>query len=421
MSIFSKKLKLDILYGLASFSLIGLIGILVNVLIAYHYNAEVLGVFNQAYAVFLLLSQLCVWGLHLSILRFLPEKNNEESSDLIFSSAFYLVLLSSFVFCLIVYFSSPIFSIVFNSFNVEKSIVYGLPGIFLLALNKVYLAFHNAKRRMRAFAFLNSLRYILMFLFLLLLIYFEVNGFKISLIITFSELSLFIILMLYSSQYVRFSFSYDQLLPWFQKHTSFGLKAALGNILLDVNTRVDVVMLGIFMSDKTVGIYSFAAMLAEGFYQISVVFRTNVNPILTKLNFDYGRKSLRQAIQKGRNLAYLFSIPIGITLIVIYPFFISFLDPSYQNSINVLSFTVLILGFLSVSGYIPFQMLLSQTGYPGPQTKISSGIFIWNLFFNLILIPFWGPIGAAIANCTATIFGVFLLKKEVNKLMKIQI
>ena len=45
-----------------------------------------------------------------------------------------------------------------------------------------------------------------------------------------------------------------------------------------MNTRIDIFMLGIFLSDQLVGIYSVAALFVEGFLQIIVVLQNNFNP-----------------------------------------------------------------------------------------------------------------------------------------------
>ena len=39
---------------------------------------------------------------------------------------------------------------------------------------------------------------------------------------------------------------------------------------------MDIVVLGLFVSDALVGFYSFAIMFADGFYQILVVIRRNI-------------------------------------------------------------------------------------------------------------------------------------------------
>jgi O-antigen/teichoic acid export membrane protein len=64
------------------------------------------------------------------------------------------------------------------------------------------------------------------------------------------------------------------------------MKSFFSNVLLQMNTRIDVLVLGLFWSDHIVGIYSFAATLAEGVYQLLVVLRTNYNPMLVRLTLE---------------------------------------------------------------------------------------------------------------------------------------
>ena len=62
----------------------------------------------------------------------------------------------------------------------------------------------------------------------------------------------------------------------------FGYKSFIGSILVEVNSRVDILMLRIIVLDKNVGIYSFSALFAEGFYQILTILQNSYNPILSK-------------------------------------------------------------------------------------------------------------------------------------------
>src|SRR4030095_6718684 len=64
---------------------------------------------------------------------------------------------------------------------------------------------------------------------------------------------------------------------WVVRHLSFGWHALPGNLITELNTRIDVLVLAVFVSDRIVGVYSFVAMLAEGVFQIGVVVRAVVN------------------------------------------------------------------------------------------------------------------------------------------------
>ena len=66
-------------------------------------------------------------------------------------------------------------------------------------------------------------------------------------------------------------------------------------MLSNLNTRVDIILLGYFVNDASVGIYSFAAVFAEGFGQISYVVKQNLDPII-------GRFTAAKSIDKLRSL-----------------------------------------------------------------------------------------------------------------------
>jgi O-antigen/teichoic acid export membrane protein len=82
------KFNIDLLWNFSSFALIAVLGVLVNVVIAKTYGNEGLGVFNQVYAIYLMLSQLAVGGVHLAVQRYIPIYSNrvQERSTILFSS-----------------------------------------------------------------------------------------------------------------------------------------------------------------------------------------------------------------------------------------------------------------------------------------------------------------------------------------------
>jgi len=63
------KLSRDIAYSLCSFAVLALSGIVINITITALRDAAALGVFNLAYAVYIVASQIATWGLHYSVLR----------------------------------------------------------------------------------------------------------------------------------------------------------------------------------------------------------------------------------------------------------------------------------------------------------------------------------------------------------------
>ena len=402
----------------------GISGILINVLIAKFYSIEILGIFNQLYSLYILFSQLSVFGIHFSMLKNISHYYDEsKTKQLIFSSGIYIVCFTSLLTILLCYFSSKLWIIYFHSSGVKEGLIYILPALVFFSLNKTYLAFYNACRRMKAYAFLQAIRYLLLLLFLGILIAFSFDGNKIVIIFALSEFSLSLILFCYTFKYIHFSFSIKNFF-WIRKHLSFGSKAVIGNTLADANTRVDVLALGIFTGDKVVGIYSFAAMLWDGYNQLSILVRTNVNPILTRYRFYKKLHEFREAITKGKKLAYKFLIPTGILAIILYPLILygfQFKAEFTELFHGWAVFAILISGSMISAGYLPFQMILTQIGHPGHQTLFLFFFFITNVILNIIMIPIWGMYGAAIATSLSFVSQIFYLKVLVKRTTGIKI
>lgn len=411
----SEKFAEDTSWMIASFAIMGLIGILLNILIAKFYDATALGVFNQVYSIYILFSQLAVFGIHLSILRYVPEfEENDSSVDLILFSALVIVTVNASVITIFYYSLKNLFAYVLDSPSVGKAIGYALPGLIFFAMNKVLLAHHNARRNMKAYAVFQSLRYVFLLVALVVLIFFEFGAVTVSSIFPAAEILLFLVLLAFSAREIKFNFSQDVVL-WSRKHFMFGSKAVVGNTLIDVNTRIDVLMLGIFVSDRIVGVYSFAAMLADGFYQLPVVLRTNFTPLIAGYKVGRDTEGLEKDLNQVKILFYKFLVPIGIGSIFCFPLIIMIFNFTAEFAAGWAIFAILIGGILLAAGYLPFQLLFNQLGHPGHQTLFLSLIFITNVCLNAALIPIFGIYGAAMATATACASQVFYLKSLAYK------
>ena len=64
---------------------------------------------------------------------------------------------------------------------------------------------------------------------------------------------------------------------------------------------------------------------------------------------------------------------------------------------------------LLISGFIPFEMSLTLSGKPGSQSFQAFLVALINLILNLILVPIYGAIGAAISTGMALAFGIIYI------------
>ena len=104
------------------------------------------------------------------------------------------------------------------------------------------------------------------------------------------------------------------------EHLVFGLKGALSGVMGQLSTRIDILMLGIFMNDKIVGIYSFAAILIEGISQLFMVVRVNIAPSCTRLLSTRRLVDAEEFIKSVIKRVYKVAIPFGLLVALGYFF-----------------------------------------------------------------------------------------------------
>jgi O-antigen/teichoic acid export membrane protein len=403
---------------MASFAVMGISGIAWNVLIGFFFDLETLGVFNQVFAVYIFFSQFAVGGIHLSTLKHIAQYSEirKVCNDIIAASLFVTLFLSLF-FTLLFFCTKEIIGGLLKSQGVISGIYYATPGLFLFALNKVLLSVLNGFRQMRYFAVIQALRFILIIIALLGMVLLSVSGDKITCVFGIAECIVFVILIVCVRHHIAVPEG-RVLLIWIPKHISFGIKSFMSGVLMELNTRIDVLMLGYFMSDKIVGIYSFAAVIAEGIFQFLVALRNNYNPIIVKHIANKQLLELNVLIKKGKRVTYMLMFLIGITSILIYPYVILLLsnNTGFNESWSV--FAILVCGITISAGYVPFNQILLQAGKPTLHTIMIAGVLFSNVVLNYLLIPIWYANGAALATSlsfmVSTVLLVILTKMSIS-------
>ena len=284
------------------------------------------------------------------------------------------------------------------------------PGLYFFSINKVLLnGVINGLNKMKAYAFFQSLRYLLILIGLICALIITLEGSKLTIIFSFSECLLFLSLIFYINKNIKW-WQGESIFKWANIHTKFGVKSFLGSILIEINSRVDILMLGFYLSDKNVGIYSFSALFAEGFFQLLVIMQNIYNPKLSK-NIVVSEKNLfEKFIRKGIRNSYLIIVPIGILSIIFYPLTLGFITNKSEYINGVDSFRVLILGICLISGFVPFYNIFLMSNLPWTQSVFMLKVVLVNIISNLILIPIFGIFGAALGTFISLIASIIFFK-----------
>lgn len=395
-----------------SFGLVGFLGIAINILLLSYSGPEILGRFNYAFSILILASQFCVGGTQLSLLNHSMKFINRKSElSFMVGSSILLCVLFSIIFGFAIFLLNNINEINFYLSKTKLSSSLFLIAIFLFSVNKLLLSFINALNLIISYAFFNALRYIFLLLVIIGLAYSNLLDFHIQDCFLISEVFLLFSLLFFTILKVC-SIGVPKK-RWLKRHLFFGMKGFVGGFMMEMNSKVDILILSNLMGFYAAGIYSFAAMITEGFLQVYVVIKNNIDPIFSALLKEKKTNQISLEVIRIRRILIPIFFIFGIVLICSYKFIFDFffrLDPGLILK-SFQSFFILMIGILIASYYRPFVGLLIQIGKPEVYSIIILSSVILNILLNLILIPFFGIEGAAISTSIAFVIESYLLFK----------
>jgi O-antigen/teichoic acid export membrane protein len=411
-----------VLWNIGSLAILAVGGVLMNLIIVGFQGKEALGIFNQVYAIYIILSQFGVGGLQFSVLNHVSHHQDDRSTcGDITTSALIITLVFSLLVCLSVVFLAEPVGDLFDSEGVGQGLLFAAPGLLFFALNKVLINTVNGLNDMKPYAVFRALRFLLIPVVIVVIIAMRLSAPYLTLSLSISEFLLFVSLSIYV---------YTRLVPlrwisdarrWFSEHISFGARGMLSGVLLELNTRVDVLMLGYFTTDAQIGIYTFAATLAEGFAQLPLAVRYNVDPVIGKHFADGTTEEITKLSRKTRQTFFPVIALVGVASIALYPLIFGLLlkDGTTYESWPI--YGIIMVGVLINAAFRPFNGTLLQGGRPGAYTFMTLGIVILDALQNLFVIPLWGIRGAAAVTAVTYILEAVLLVVVTRRLLKVSL
>ncbi len=405
-----KRLRAGVAWNVASLAVLGLAGIALNVLIGRYFGAAALGVFNQVMGAYILFSMAAAGGINYSLLASVAEAPSDRPrvAGAIVGALLPTVLLAALV-TLAFFESRHWIADTLESPGVAIGMRLAAPGLFFFALNKQLLAVVNGMQRMRAFAIYQALRYVLILAGFLILWQRGYAGDELSFVWTFAEGILFVVLAVEVGLQVSWRLAVD-VAHWSRVHLIFGSRSVLSAMLLELNAKVDIWMLGLWLDDASVGVYSLAANLAEGFYQLIVVLQNNFNPLLAHMIARGARVELEALIAKSRRWIVPSFAAAALAAAALYPWTLPLLakGPEFRESWS--SFAILVAAIGALAAWLPFGNLLLMGKRPAWNTLLMTLVVAVNVAANALFIPRIGIAGAALGTALAFVAFALLLK-----------
>ena len=410
------KFSSDVLWNLGSLALLGVSGVLINTIIARYQSPASLGVFNQAFAFYIVLSQLAVGGMQFSIVKYLSHTDDRDLTATVVCSALTAITVTAVVVAAAAFLLTHYIDVLFTSADVALGIQFICPALVLFSVNKGLMMALNGTRRMRAFAIFQGLRYLLIILSVVGLILGGFAGPYLAWCFLLSESALAIGLIGFVHASVARLDLRHIARSWIFRHLSFGVRGFFGGMLSDLNTRVDIILLGYFVSDASVGIYSFAAVFAEGFAQISYVVKQNLDPIIGRFTAAKRLDELRALMRKVVLAFVPCMLAVSMVSAILFPMMVwLFADDRFLESWPI--FIILLAGIVINAGFRPFQGVFLLTGRPGVHTLFFSTVVLSNVILNVLFIQRMGTMGAAVATSLVYLVESLLILYGIRRIL----
>ncbi len=195
----------------------------------------------------------------------------------------------------------------------------------------------------------------------------------------------------------------------------------LSGFTIMIYMRTDQIMLGEMVGDKAVGIYSAATRISEVWYFIPTAIASSVSPSIFAAK-EVSESLYYQRIQKLLRLLILVSIVIAVPVSFLSGEIIKILfGNGYAEAEQVLAIHIWASLFVFMGvGEKSWFIAEGLTQFTFVKTLIGALV---NVCLNLILIPYYSGIGAAIATVTAQIFSCFLINlfhPKARRILRIQ-
>ncbi|AKB29885.1 polysaccharide biosynthesis protein [Methanosarcina siciliae T4/M] len=356
------------------------------------------GIWSQINVTVSLLTPFALLGLSMSIVRFMSaEKDVNVIRETFYSVLFFVALTSMLISILVFVISDWLASFLFQDINTSYFIKIGSFLIFFSALNQITMFYFRIFRQISKYAFLSIFN---SFGGLVLILILVKMGFGLFGVISAALLvQLFVIvvgILLITSQ---IGFSVPKF-TYLHSHLKYGLPLAPNSAVRWITSSSDKYILGFFMGLNAVGIYAAA-------YAIGNIISFFVSPIqlmlFPTLSKAYDMQNLSEVngyLEYSLKYFLLFAIPSAFGISVLAKPILRMMTTAEFVSgsivIPFVAFGIIFEGVYQIS--INVTHLVKKTQYNIVFLSIGA---ISNLLLNIILIPIFGLVGAAVSTLIA--------------------
>ncbi len=269
----------------------------------------------------------------------------------------------------------------------------------LFIVHEILIYFFIATKNFKKYnMFMYVIPNILLLIFLSLFFYFNLSGY-----FTFSAFALAIFITVSIETYIIFGLKKTTEIISFTPISLLKTASPLmfSGLLLYLLNWTDVIILGIMLDDKQVGIYNIAFKIGSVGFLVIVSVSTIITPKIAELYGDNKFEELKKLIHNSTRFIAVLSIPIVIVIILLRNYILSFFGSEALLGSTTLVIVSLGVLFSAIIGNA--DQILNMTNNQKILRNITIICFFINVILNIILIPHYGIEGSAYASLVTNI------------------
>lgn len=200
-------------------------------------------------------------------------------------------------------------------------------------------------------------------------------------------------------------------------HAKFWIAASAPLVLVEglylLMTNTDIVLLGYFADPDDVGVYFAATRIANLMAFIFFSLNALAVPKFAELHGAGKHAELQRFVRGVIHAMFWPTLAAGIFLLAAGEFILGLFGSGFEAGYPIL--VLLMLGFLARAATGPTEYLLNMTGNQNAVALIYGLAAIGNIGLNLMFIPVWGGIGAAVATAISVLISTICLAAVVRR------
>jgi len=373
--------------GVSKFLIIGF-GLLTSIIVARSLGPEKNGIIAALVVYPSLFMTIGSLGIRQSTTYFLGNKIFSEEE--IKTAITQIWMLSTVVSLIVCFFLMTEFSESGDDLNLVFLALAPIPfSLFNTYNSGIFLG----KNEIGVFTKINwipSLVVLMLTIFFLIIFYLDIEGYMLAMI--GGPIFIFVVLLIKNKFINFFSLKYN----WhvIKKMLGLGMVYAIALLIINLNTKLDIILLDKLSTQYEIGIYSKGAAITQYLWQIPMLLSTI---IFARSAVSKDGKAFSIKVTQLLRLSLL-TVGMGLLFLFIFSEFIIIVmyGKEYEGSIMVLN--LLLGGVLLLTIFKSMNQDMAGKGKPWVSMKAMVPSLIVNVVLNFFWIPTYGANGAALAS-----------------------